>query len=59
LLATVVLVDNAFWPAAAGMPPTIVSSNNAKTVSRFIDIIYILLVTRNTMGNINSYEGYL
>jgi len=52
-------VDNAFWPAAAGMPPTIGSSNNAKTVSRFIDIIYILLVTRNTIGNINSYEGYL
>jgi hypothetical protein len=40
------------------MLPTIGSSNNAKTVSRFIDIIYSLS-SKNALGNINSYEGYL
>jgi hypothetical protein len=38
----VVILDNAFWPTAEGMPPTIGSSNNTKTVSGFIDIIYSL-----------------
>src|SRR5918992_439637 len=37
-----VILDNPFWPNAEGMPPTIGSSNNTKTVSGFIDIIYSL-----------------
>jgi hypothetical protein len=52
-------LDNAFWPAAEGMLPIIGSSNKAKAVSMFIDILYTLLVRRNALGNINSYEGYL
>jgi hypothetical protein len=46
------VVDNAFWPAAEGMPPTIGSSNKAKAVSRFIDIIYTLLVRKEMLGAI-------
>src|SRR5918996_1037562 len=36
-------LDNVFWPTAEGMPLIIGSSNNAKTVSSFIDIIYSLI----------------
>ena len=55
---TVVILDNVFWPTAEGMPLIIGSSNNAKTVSSFIDIIYSL-IARNAIGNINGYAGYL
>jgi hypothetical protein len=58
IISLAVILGNAFWPAAEGMLPTIGSSNNAKTVSRFIDIIYSLS-SKNALGNINSYEGYL
>src|ERR687896_332525 len=40
---TVVILGNVFWPTAEGMPLIIGSSNNAKTVSSFIDIIYSLI----------------
>ena len=40
---TVVILDNVFWPTAEGMPLIIGSSNNTKTVSSFIDIIYSLI----------------
>jgi predicted O-methyltransferase YrrM len=38
----IVVLDNAFWPAAVGMPPIIGSRNKAKAVSMFIDILYSL-----------------
>jgi len=58
-ISLTVVLDNAFWPAAEGMLPIIGSSNKAKAVSMFIDILYTLSVRRDALGNINSYEGYL
>ncbi len=49
---SLVVVDKAFWPTAEGILPTIGSSNKAKAVSRFIDIIYTLLVTKEMLGAI-------